>query len=145
MALTGTYSRTLDDKNRVAVPKQLREEFGGSSITCLYVAPGTDGSLSLYAPAAFEELAKRLASKSAGQVKVRNYLRLFYARAERVQLDSQGRVRIPDRLAGLANLGRDAILIGVHDHVEIWNGSTWEDFLQDHSQEFDELAGQALE
>jgi MraZ protein len=145
MALTGTYSRNLDEKRRLAVPKRLREEFGGEELSCLYIAPGTDRSLYLYSVAAFEELAERLAKQSTSRTEVRNYLRLFYSRADKLELDSQGRVRIPDRLAELAQLERDVVLLGVHDHAEIWDRRLWDDFLEKHSRDFDAMATQAFE
>ena len=145
MVLTGTYSRSLDEKRRLAVPKRLRDEFGNKDVTCLYIAPGTDRSLTLYAPDAFERLAQRLAQSSSNRADVRNYLRLFYARAEKVDLDGQGRIRIPDRLAMLAQLGREVVLLGVHDHAEIWDRAVWELFLEKHSTDFDEMAEQAFE
>ena len=89
MTLTGTYSRSLDDKHRLAIPKRLREEFSGKESTCLFIAPGTDRSLFLYAPQAFEELAVRLTVKPSSRANVRNYLRMFYARAEKVEIDNQ--------------------------------------------------------
>ena len=145
MALTGTYSRNLDDKKRLAVPKRLRDEFGDNELTSLYVAPGTDRSLALYSPAAFDRLANEIAQRPANREDVRNYLRLFYARAEKVDLDSQGRIRIPDRLADLARLDRDVVLLGVHDHAEIWDAKIWEDFLAIRGPEFDVIASQAFQ
>lgn len=145
MALTGTYVRTLDDKHRLAVPKRLREEFGDPEPTSLYVAPGTENSLFLYAPAAFEEVAKRLAEQSPSRVEVRNYLRLFYARAEKIELDRQGRIRIPERLAGIAKLERDVVLLGVHDHAEIWDQNLWQAFLDRLGPDFDQMASQAYQ
>jgi MraZ protein len=71
---------------------------------------------------------------------IRNYKRLFYGRAERVDLDSQGRIRIPDRLVAFANLQKDVVLIGVHDHVEIWDTVTWQQFLEKHTTDFDSMA-----
>jgi len=144
MPLTGTYTRTLDEKNRVAIPKPLREDFGEPSLKTLYVAPGTDGSLALYTPSAFEALAQRLAARSGGRANVRNYLRLFYARAQKVDVDAQGRIRIPERLAELAGLGREVVLIGVHDHVELWDARRWQQFLDQHSAQFDSLADEVL-
>jgi len=145
MALTGTYPRTLDEKKRLAVPKGLREEFGESDLTSLYVAPGTDRSLSLYSPAAFDRLARKIARQPVNRSNVRNYIRLFYARADKVDLDAQGRIRLPDRLVELAGLQRDVVLLGVHDHAEIWDAAAWEQFLATHSPEFDEIAAQAFE
>jgi len=140
MALTGTYLRTLDDKRRVAVPKRLRDDFGEANLEFLYIAPGTEKSLVLYAPKAFEHLAARLADKASHQ----NFLRLFYSSSERVDLDGQGRIRIPDRLADYADLSHEAYLLGVQDHAELWDKSSWDQFVARTTPEFDHLAVQAL-
>lgn len=145
MALTGTYSRSLDEKHRLAIPRKLRDQFGGDSVKELFVAPGTERSLCLYSPATFESLAARLAERTSNHADVRNYLRLFYARAEEVSLDRQSRIRIPERLVELAGLQRDVVLLGVHDHAELWERSAWEEFLSGHSAAFDELATRVFE
>jgi len=145
MTLTGTYTRNLDEKHRLAVPKRLREQFAQGKLSSLFVAPGTEHSLALYSPQAFEKLAHRLAERTSNRVEFRNYLRLFYARAEEVSLDGQGRIRIPDRLVELAQLKHDVVLLGVHDHAEIWDKGFWEQFLTQHGPEFDEMATQAFE
>ena len=147
MALTGTYSRTLDEKQRLAVPKRLRMQFAesGKESARLYVAPESEHSLGLYSPAAFEKLAARLAEKTTNRAEVRNYLRLFYARAERVDLDGQGRIRIPDRLVEYARLDHAVTLVGVHDHAEIWDSKLWQEFLEKHTPNFDEMAMKAFE
>lgn len=145
MPLTGTYQRSLDEKRRVAVPKRLREDFGLPEVKHLYVAPGTDGSLSLYSTEEFENFAKKLSERSPNREDVRSYLRLFYAQAERVDFDQQGRIRIPDRLADFAKLQREVVLLGVHDHAEIWNAETWNQFIAARVPQFDEMAARAFE
>src|SRR5688572_7465357 len=145
MALTGTYQRSLDDKQRLAVPKRLRDEFSEDKLTSLYVAPGTEKSLALYSPVAFGRLAEDLAGRTSNGADVRNYLRLFYARAEKVALDSQGRIRIPEQLVEHAQLTRDIVLLGVHDHAEIWDVRLWDEFINRHGASFDDLATQAFQ
>jgi MraZ protein len=146
MALTGTFTRNLDEKQRLAVPKPLRDAFGEESDSkCLYVAPGTEQSLFLYSAKGFEALAERFASQSRNDPSTRNYMRLFYARAEQVSVDSQGRVRIPDRLIQLAGLQHEIVVLGVHDHAEIWDKGRWEAFLDQSGPSFDELATRALD
>lgn len=145
MPLTGTYERTLDDKQRLAVPKRLREQFGEPEATMLFVAPGTEKSLTLYTPAAFNALAQKLAEKATNRLDVRNYLRLFYARAEEVPFDAQGRIRLPERLMEFAQLKKDVVLLGVHDHAEIWDKQLWDEFLKSTSSRFDEMATHAFE
>ena len=142
MPLTGTFVRNLDEKHRLAIPKNLREEMGNGER--VYVAPGTETSLVLYSETEFEAVASRFAAASSNQPDTRNYLRLFYSRAERLDVDKQGRVRIPERLVQFANLEREVVLLGVHDHAEIWDQSRWQQFLESNAAEFDRLATDAI-
>lgn len=144
MALTGTYSRNLDDKHRLALPKRLCDEFGEADLKSFYVAPGTQKSLCLYSPAGFDRLARRVSRKSKSRAETLSYVRLFYSRAEKVELDAQGRIRIPDRLVEFAGLSRDVMLLGVHDHAEVWDAVAWQKFLSETSAAFDDMALQAF-
>ena len=144
MLLTGTFARSVDEKLRVAIPKRLREALGPADSGPLYVAPGTDESLAIYAEGAIERLAERLAQASPTQREVRDFTRLFYARAQRVQLDRQGRVRIPADLAELARLGKEVVLLGVQDHVELWSSDRWEAYLAEKQPRYDEIAEAAF-
>ncbi|MGE0605961.1 MAG: division/cell wall cluster transcriptional repressor MraZ, partial [Pirellulales bacterium] len=125
MLLTGTFSRSLDEKLRLAIPKRLREGLGGPDIVSLFVAPGTDSSLAIYTETAFNQMAQRLAQSSPTQQDVRAFSRLFYAQAQRVELDAQGRVRLPPELAQVAGLTKETVLIGVQDHMELWDKKRW--------------------
>src|SRR3982750_3797502 len=111
MVLTGTYERTLDEKLRLAVPKAFRDALATENQVGL--TPGTDGSLSLFASATFEAVARQLAERSPTGQDVRAFSRLLYAQARSVEVDSQGRIRVPIELAQLAKLDGDVALIGV--------------------------------
>lgn len=145
MALTGTFERVIDDKLRLAVPKPLKEAFAVSGADELFLAPGNEGCLSIYSTEGFEKYAHRLTNVSPGRANVRNFLRLFYARAERVVLDKQARIRIPERLMKHANLQQEAVILGVNDHAEIWDKTIWEQFLTDNSEQYDDLTTEALD
>lgn len=140
MPLTGTFLRTLDEKRRLAVPKRLRDDFGQADIEFLYIAPGTDRSLLVFSPQGFADYGAKLGP----QIQFQNYRRMFYSTAERVDFDGQGRIRIPDRLADYAGLQHEAYLLGVQDHAELWDKTTWDEFSQKLTPEFDELARAAL-
>src|SRR5262245_7331829 len=144
MALTGTFQRALDDKQRLAIPKRLRDAMGDLELKELYVAPEVGRSLSIFSPGTFERRATRIEELSPARSSVANYLRLYYSQAERVEIDGQGRIRLPERLVEFAQLKQDVVLIGVHDHIEIWDSTVWSEFLKEHSQEFDRLAQEAL-
>ncbi|REJ71936.1 MAG: cell division protein [Planctomycetota bacterium] len=144
MALTGTYLRSLDEKQRIAVPKRLRDAMSPKELKELYVGPEVDHALALFSPESFERRAQRLEEATSARSRVTNYLRLYYSQAERVEVDSQGRIRLPERLVEFAKLQQEVVLLGVHDHVEIWDKTTWQDFFRRHSQEFDQLAAEVF-
>ena len=152
MLLTGTFPRTIDEKHRLAIPKRLRDAMGlantsedeEKSAGAIFVAPGTDGSLALYTEEAFSRLAEQLASSPPTGQDVRAFSRLFYAQAERVDLDRQGRIRIPPELVKLAALDKDVVLVGVRDHLELWDKARWEAYLVQQSAQYDQLAERAF-
>ena len=140
MLLTGTFARAVDEKLRIAIPKPLREALGNLAKSVLYVAPGMDGSLALYTEEALAALADRLKQASPNAVDVRAFGRLFYARAQAVELDAQGRVRVPAELAELAGLGREAVLVGVNDHLELWDRNRWQQYVAEKQGQYDAIA-----
>jgi MraZ protein len=142
MSLTGTWPRSLDEKGRFAVPKRVRDELGGETLTELVIAPWMDKSLALFTPVKFAAIAERFGEKSA-KADVRNYMRLLYAQAEHAELDSQGRIRVPERLKKFADLNREVVLLGVNDHAEIWDVARWEKYIEDLDGQFDTIAEQA--
>ena len=144
MLLTGAFSRSIDEKLRVAIPKRLREALDAEDRRAIYIAPGTDQSLALYAEEAFARLADRLAQASPTRQDVRTFNRLFYARAQRVELDTQGRVRVPPELADLARLDKEVVLLGVQDHMEMWAADRWKSYLAERQGHYDEIAEAAF-
>jgi len=145
MLLTGTFPRTIDDKQRLAMPKRLREVMTPESQEqVLIIAPGTDGSLALYTEESFSRLADQLAASPPTGQDVRAFSRLFFSQAERIELDGQGRIRIPPELASLAGLTKEVVLVGVRDHLELWDLQRWQDYVTQQQAQYDQLAERAF-
>ena len=140
--LTGSFERSLDEKGRLGIPKELRHALGTEDV--FYLAPGTDRSLTLFGEAAFAHLAARLAEAPPTGKQVRAFGRLFFARARRAQLDRQFRIRIPAELVEWADLTNDVVLLGVGDHMEIWPVQRWREYTAQQSEQFDQLAESAF-
>jgi MraZ protein len=144
MLLTGTFARSIDEKHRIAIPKRVRDALRLNEKTVLFVTRWTDQSLIIYTEEVFAARAARLADASPTQEEVRAFSRLFYAQAEPVEIDSQGRVRIPPALAELVKLGKDVVLIGVQDHLELWDKANWDKYLAEQSAQYDKIAERAF-
>jgi MraZ protein len=138
MLLTGTHPRTLDDKNRLGMPRKLREQLGEPNT--LFVSPGPDQCLWLFTQAELEQLSAKLDQAPAADAEARVFRRLYFAQTEAVDVDRSGRILIPDRLAQFAVLQREVVLIGVRDHVELWDAQRWQQYLTQNAPRFDAVA-----
>jgi MraZ protein len=138
MLLTGTYPRTLDDKKRLTFPKRVRDLLDNPET--LYITPGPDQSLWLYTEAGLERLAGQLDQSPATDAEARTFRRLYFAQTEAVDVDRSGRALIPDRLMQFANLNHEVVLIGVRDHLELWDATRWQQYLDKHGPSFDAVA-----
>ena len=145
MLLTGAFRRALDEKGRVAIPRRMRGVASAEQALTVYVAPGTDGCLAIYSEEAFRQLGEKLGTGSPTGSDVRAFSRLFYARAQSVEVDSQGRMRIPPDLKQMAGLDNEVMVVGVRDHLEIWDVPRWEAYLGAQQGQYDQLAERAFQ
>ena len=131
--LLGEYEHTIDDKNRLTLPSRFREEFGDGIV----LTRGIDGCLNAYTRDDWARLVEsRLATLDPFSQEGRRMQRFFFSGASDAQIDKQGRVMIPAALLGHAKLGREVVVAGVRDHLEIWDRGAWR-------RERDEFEGSA--
>ena len=142
MLLTGTYPRTLDDKKRLALPKRVRELLKEPAV--LFVTPGPDQSLWVYTQEALERLAQKLDQAPAADAEARVFRRLYFAQTEAIDVDRNGRILMPDRLLQFAGLAQDVVMIGVRDHLELWDAERWQNYLAQNAPRFDSVAEAAF-
>lgn len=120
--LLGEYDHTLDDKNRLTLPARFRQAF----VEGIVVTRGMDGCLFAYTREAWESMVgSRLATLNTLSKEGRRMQRFFFSGATETELDKQGRVGLPSALLEHAKLGRDVVVAGVHDHLEIWDRAAW--------------------
>ena len=120
--LVGEYDFTLDAKNRIAIPARLRSAYADG----IYLTTWHEHSLAGFDPEKFEEhLNAGGGTEETLSSKRRANLRFISAGAVWLELDGQGRVTLPARLIEYACMGREATIIGVGDHVEIWDRAAW--------------------
>jgi len=143
MLLTGTHVRTLDDKKRLALPKRIREQLAEAKQ--LFVTRGPDQCLWIFAKEGLEKLADQLDKAPATDGEARIFRRLFFAQMETVDVDGSGRILVPDRLVTAGSLVKDVVLLGVRDHLELWDSERWQKYLGDNGARFDAVAEAAFQ
>mgnify|MGYP000035221411 CR=1 FL=1 len=120
----GEYEHTIDDKNRLTLPARFREAFAQGVV----LTRGLDDCLDVYARDRWDALVEaRLAPLDPFSREARDLKRFFFSAAADAELDKQGRVLVPPALIRHGRLGREVVVAGVHDHLEIWDRAAWYD------------------
>ena len=118
----GEYEHTIDDKNRLTLPARFREALADGVV----LTRGLDGCVDVYARADWDAMvAARLAPLDPFTQEARDLKRYFFSATADAELDKQGRVLVPPALHRHAKLGREVVVTGVHDHLEIWDRAAW--------------------
>jgi MraZ protein len=126
--LLGEFEHTLDDKNRLTLPARFRQSVSGGGV----VTRGLDGCLHVYAREEWERLVEsRLGSLDPLSGDDRKMQRYFFSGAAEFEPDKQGRIMVPSALIDHGKLGRDVVVAGVYDHLEIWDRKAWRDQMQE--------------
>ena len=118
---TGEYHHTVDEKGRLAVPVRFRADLAQRAMVSKWI----DGCLALFPRAAWDELAAKAAALQVTSEGARVFKRFLFGAAFEIDLDRQGRLVVPAVLREFAGLGSDAVIVGSHDHLEIWSPAAW--------------------
>lgn len=137
--ITGEIEHTIDSSNRLFVSKKLRDRaFADEAGTAAYLVPSADGVLSLYTEQAYKDYVTCLSATETGDTAM--FERFMYALATPCELDKTGRIQLTDKIRKRYNLSDNLTIIGVRDHLEIWNTDDWEDYLRKNFKHFNRQA-----
>ena len=138
--LIGEYIHTIDEKNRISMPVKFRKEMGKKII----ITPGLDSCLFIFTIKEWTKVSKRLSDSNNDlsflKADQRSFNRYMFGRAAEVEIDSIGRILIPDFLKDRIGLKDKAAVIGVEDRVEIWNDKVWQQTQEVTAKQAGELA-----
>ena len=116
--MIGIYQHSLDAKGRLFIPARLREKLGDT----FYLTLSTQNCLTAYSLKKWEELEEKVGNMPRSkQLQVRP----LFSHAARCELDSQGRVLIPQALRNFAGLSKNVAVVGTGLYAEIWDADKW--------------------
>ena len=124
--MTGEYQHSLDSKGRLFMPAKLREELGA----VFYITIAMDRCLCAYSSESWDTLSERV--NAMPYVKQRK-MRPLFAHAARCELDSQGRVLVPQNLRDYANLTKSVTVVGCNNHAELWDSDAWQTVFEEET------------
>ena len=144
LLLTGEYQHVIDEKSRVLISNKLRiqidaDEHGSN----FYLVLGANGILCLYPEKYFEQIVLAVAPQTTAPDEAVAFERLSFALASKIELDNQGRLLLNEKLRKRAGLKDNITLVGIRDHIELWNSDNWEQYLTDNMAQYQKQMAQA--
>jgi len=70
---------------------------------------------------------------------------LFFSGASEIDVDSQGRIGIPEYLKEFAKIKREIVIVGVGNRIEVWDKASWDKFYKENRKRFEEMAENLFE
>src|SRR3989344_5264003 len=131
----GEYRHAIDEKGRLAIPAKFRNRLKKAVVT-----RGLDNCLFVYELAEWKGLATRLAALPFSQANSRAFARLMLAGAMDVAIDAQGRIVIPEYLRQYAHLGKETVVAGLYNRLEIWDQAAWTAYKEKTEKDSNEIA-----
>ena len=125
--LIGEYSHSIDDKGRVRIPKNLRDDLGET----FYVTKGFDKCIFVFSEVEWKRFMTKVNQNYMKKKDFRRIQRFFTGSANEVSLDGQGRVTISQALRDYGNFSKDVTVVGMNDRVELWATDAWKAYMSE--------------
>ena len=144
LLLTGEYPHIVDDKGRVLVSNKLRAQIDADQHgSDFYLVLGANGILCLYPEKYFERISSAFGPSTTAPDEAVAFERLSFALASKVELDGQGRLLLNERLRTRAGLKDHITLVGVRDHIELWNDQDWDQYVNQNMAQYQRQMSEA--
>ena len=143
--LIGTYECKADAKGRLLVSSALKKQLSpvlqeGFVIKRSVFQP----CLELYPMAEWNAMMLHVSKLNRFVKKNNDFIRRFTAGVRMVELDSSGRLLIPNDLQKFAGITKDIVLSSAVNIVEVWDKNKYEKAIDDATVDFGELAEQVM-
>jgi MraZ protein len=122
---TGTHACLLETDGTLRLPHDVRRRLDAPEARALFVTPGPEPSLWLYTGTGLAQWAAQF-DQAGATSRARAARREVLAQTEACAVDRSGRVRLPDQLVQFAGLRQEVVLLGVGDHLELWDAQRWQ-------------------
>jgi MraZ protein len=141
----GNHPAKVDEKGRLKVPAAFKQLMDAANVTQFYITSTNGKSAEIWPLPEWEKVEARLAKASALNIAVKTFMNLVNYYGQQVEMDSQGRLLMPQILRAKASLDAEVTVIGMRTYVEVHNREKFEQDLppegltDEHQQAIDEI------
>lgn len=135
----GEYEHSVDQKNRLILPSSIRDSFENNETLILSKAP-VEPCLTLFPFSRWEEFLMSEELNNGRTEDARKIRRRLTRNANKIEVDSQGRILLPDKLKDIAGIKDTVTVVGNYDRVELWSPEVLSDYQEtDTDEELQEI------
>src|SRR5437867_11549368 len=117
----------------MSLPARFRAAFAEGA----YLTLGQEGCLYAFPSREWGRQSEEARATPQSNAEARAYARMFFGNAEPVELDTQGRLLIPQRLRTQLGMTREAVVRGVGSYMEIWERDAFELYEQQYRPQYE--------
>jgi len=138
----GEYEYAIDNKGRLNIPAKFRKAMSPNANDTFVIKEGPERCLDVYPLDIYQEkIVSKLNGFSEMKKSHRKLTSLIGGSSAYSELDKQGRIMIPPKFIGHADLESKVIIIGAFNRIEIWNPQIRKKYIEESKlalEEFDE-------
>jgi MraZ protein len=138
----GSFKYAVDQKGRINIPAKFRKTTG--ALETYTITRGLNGCLYVYPTEEWDIIEGKLRTLLRNDPTNLYYLRATLSNAADVQLDRQGRITVPANLIKMAGLGKEVLVNGALDRMEIWDPERFAKYIEESVEQYEEVARKIL-
>jgi MraZ protein len=130
----GHFPGLIDDKGRLSIPADFRHALPEDADGTIVLTPGSEEYLSAFPIDLFNRVWEQAGSNALGFASMDSLARdtTLLSEAAYRQIDSQGRITVPQSLLKQAAIGREVVFMGRWNHFVIWDAQAFETYRTTH-------------
>ena len=137
-----TYS--IDARGRVNVPAKMRKSISPDANNTFTVTRGQETCIVAYPLDEWKKYEEKFENLNQYDKKNRFFLRMILMWSEEVSLDAQQRIGIPKKLLEYAGIDKKVLIVGVGDHIELWDPDAYEKYIEGFDESYEDIAATVM-
>ncbi len=144
-AFKGSYSYSIDSKGRINIPARLRKYVAPESNDTFTVTRGFEKCIYIYPHDEWTKLEQAIRDLSPTNAQHRFFMRMLLHQAAESTLDAQARIIIPKDLLQFASIESEVLILGILEHIEVWNPNEYSKYLASQQNSYEDVAQTVLQ
>lgn len=141
----GSYTYSIDSKGRINLPAKLRKCVSPEANDTFVVTRGFEKCVFIYPQDEWDKMEDSIRGLSQTDAQHRFFMRVLLQHATDSTIDAQARITIPKELLQHAQLDGEVLIMGLLEHIEVWNPKEYKKYLLEQDKSYEEVAQTVLQ